>query len=71
MESNIDPDEAQRMLDFVFSQMYLHSPDMGGNHIYKFLSSGWPMTHCKGPTAIEAVRAAMAEVERATQEADK
>lgn len=69
MTANIEPAEAQRMLDFFFGQMQMHSPDMGGNHSYRFRSSGWPMTHCKGPTAVDAVRAAMAEVEREKKEA--
>ena len=59
-----DIDEAAAMLEFFFGQMQMHSADMGGQHSYRFRSSGWPMTHCKGPSAEDAVRAAMQEIMR-------
>ena len=59
-----DLDEAADMLEFFFGQMQMHSPDMGGQHSYRFRSGGWPMTHCKGPNAEDAVRAAMREIKR-------
>jgi len=59
-----DIDEAADMLEFFFGQMQMHSPDMGGQHSYRFRSGGWPMTHCKGPNAEDAVRAAMREIKR-------
>ena len=58
-----DVDEAADMLEFFFSQMQMYSPKISGQHSYRF-GTGWPMDHCKGPSAEEAVRAAMAEVER-------
>lgn len=61
-------DEAADMLEFFFSQMQMHSPDMGGNHSYRFRSSGWPMTHCKGPNAESAVKAAIREIQRSSSE---
>ena len=60
--------EAADMLEFFFDQMQMHSPDMGGNHSYRFRSSGWPMTHCKGPNAEQAVRAAIEEIQRSRSE---
>ena len=54
--------EAADMLEFFFGQMQMHSPDMGGEHSYRFRSGGWPMTHCKGPNAEDAVKAAIQEV---------
>lgn len=60
--------EAADMLDFFFERMQMCSPKMNGQHSYVFRSSGWPMTHCKGPNAEEAVRAAMAEVRRSQDE---
>lgn len=56
--------EAADMLQFFFGQMQMHNPDMGGNHSYRFRSSGWPMTHCKGPNAESAVRSAIQEIKR-------
>ena len=56
--------EAADMLEFFFAQMQMHSPDMGGQHSYRFRSGGWPMTHCKGPNAEEAVLSAIKEIER-------
>ncbi len=59
---------AADMLEFFLGQMQTHSPKMNGAHSYRFISSGWPMDHCKGPSAEAAVEAAMAEVERARRE---
>ena len=61
-------DEAADMLEFFFEQMQMHSPDMGGNHSYRFRSGGWPMTHCKGPTAEQAVISAIKEIQRSRSE---
>lgn len=60
--------EAADMLEFFFGQMQMHSPDMGGQHSYRFCSGGWPMTHCKGPNAENAVRAAIEEIKRERDE---
>jgi hypothetical protein len=60
--------KAAEMLVFFFGQMQIHSPKMDGQHSYTFRSSGWPMTHCKGPNAMEAIQAAMAEIERSKAE---
>jgi len=62
-----DIDEAADMLEFFFGQMQMHSPDMGGQHSYRFRSSGWPMTHCKGPSAEAAVKSAIQETKRARE----
>jgi len=51
-------------LDFFFGQMQMHSLKMDGQHSYRFRSSGWPMTHCKGPNANEAVKSAIEEIKR-------
>lgn len=59
-----DVDEAADMLEFFFGQMQMHSPDMGGNHSYRFRSGGWPMTHCKGSNAEDAVKSAIQEIKR-------
>jgi hypothetical protein len=56
--------DAADMLEFFFGQMQMHSPKMGGEHSYQFRSGGWPMTHCKGPSAEHAVRAAIEEIRR-------
>jgi hypothetical protein len=61
--------EAADMLDFFFGQMQMCSPKMDGQHSYVFRSSGWPMTHCKGPHSEDAILAAMAEVKRSRTEA--
>jgi hypothetical protein len=63
-----DVDLAADMLEFFFNQMQMHSPDMGGQHSYRFRSGGWPMTHCKGPSAEQAVVAAIEEVKRSENE---
>lgn len=57
-------EESAEMLEFFFGQMQEHSPKMDGSHSYRFLSSGWPMTHCIGSTPEEAVRNAIAEIKR-------
>jgi len=60
--------EAAEMLQFFFGQMQMCSPKMDGQHSYRFKSGGWPMTHCKGPNAMEAVQAAVDEIERSQAE---
>lgn len=62
--------EAADMLEFFFGQMQMHSPKMNGQHSYRFLSGGWPMNHCVGPSAEEAVRSAMKEIERSRSESE-
>lgn len=56
--------DAADMLEFFFGQMQMHSPQMDGQNSYRFNSGGWPMTHCKGPTAEKAVAAAVKEIKR-------
>lgn len=53
---------AADIIDFVCDQM-LHSPKMDGTAAYRF-RRGWPMTRCVGATPIDALLAAMQEVER-------
>lgn len=60
--------EAADMLEFLLGQMQMHSPKMNGQHSYRFKSGGWPMTHCVGHNAEDAVRAAMLEVVRSKME---
>jgi hypothetical protein len=60
--------ECAKMLHFFFGQMQMHSPKMNGQHSYTFRSSGWPMTHCKGPNAEQAILSAMAEIKRSQDE---
>lgn len=60
---SLNDDEAKSMLRFFLNQMQPHSPKMDGTCSYRF-TNGWPMTHCKGMSAIDAVRKAIAEVER-------
>lgn len=63
-----DVDEAADMLEFFFGQMQMHSPKMDGRHSYRFRGSGWPMTHCVGPNAEDAVKAALNEIRRSRSE---
>ena len=55
--------EAKIMVQFFINQMQSHSPRMDGTCKYRFMN-GWPMTHCVGTSAIDAVKNAIAEVER-------
>jgi hypothetical protein len=55
--------EAKIMVQFFINQMQSHSPRMDGTCKYRFMN-GWPMTHCVGSSAIDAVKNAIAEVER-------
>ena len=55
--------EAKAMLRFFLNQMQPHSPKMEGTCSYR-LRNGWPMTHCVGTSAIDAVKNAISEVER-------
>ena len=57
-------DEAADMLEFFFGQMQNCSPYMDGQHVWRFRSGGWPMTHCRGPNREDAVRLAVAEIKR-------
>jgi hypothetical protein len=54
----------QKLIEFLLSQFQMHSPDMGGQHSYRFRNDGWPMTHLRGPDIDEALSEAMSEVER-------
>jgi hypothetical protein len=56
--------QAADMLEFFFGQMQMHSPKMDGQHSYRFRGSGWPMTHCVGPNAEDAVKSALQEIQR-------
>jgi len=68
---SVKEDEAERlmedaadMLEFFFGQLQMHSPKMTGQHSYRFKSGGWPMTHCIGPNAEEAVLNAISEIKK-------
>jgi hypothetical protein len=58
-----DLDQAADMLEFLLGQFQVTDCKMDGQHGWRFMH-GWPMTHCKGSTIEEAVRAAMEEQER-------
>jgi hypothetical protein len=60
--------EAADMLEFFFGQMQMHSPKMDGQHSYRLRGSGWPMTHCVGSNAEDAVKSAMREIQRSRSE---
>ena len=60
--------EAADMLEFFFGQMQMHSPKMDGQHSYRLRGSGWPMTHCVGPNAEDAVKSAIREIQRSRSE---
>ena len=60
--------QAADILEFLLSQLQMCSPDMGGNHSYRFRSSGWPMTHAKGRTAEAAILNAIKEIARSRSE---
>lgn len=62
-----EPDTMQDVItkryNFLINQFQMHSPDMGGQHSYRFRNSGWPMQHFKGSSieiaidnAIEAIK---------------
>lgn len=56
--------ECRDMLEFLLQQFQSHSLKMNGKHCWRF-RYGWPWTHARGPTIVDAVRAAMQEDERA------
>jgi hypothetical protein len=58
--------EAADMLDFLLGQMQSHSLQMDGTASYR-QRGGWPMTHARGRSAEEAVRAAMREALRSRE----
>lgn len=57
-------DEAADMLAFLLERFQSYSPKMDGQHSWRFRNAGWPMTYFKGPSVEEAIRNAMAEVDR-------
>lgn len=54
--------DAADLIEFFLSQMQASSVHMNGQHQWRFRSGGWPMTHCVGPTAIEAAFNAVSEI---------
>lgn len=40
------------------------SPKMNGNSQYRVAATGWPWTHLRGKSPLEAIRNVMAEIER-------
>ena len=56
--------EAADLLEFFLAQMQATSVYMNGQHVWRFRSGGWPMTHCVGPTAEQAALNAVAEIRR-------
>lgn len=59
-----DVDIAADLLEFFLSQMQATSVYMNGQHVWRLRSSGWPMTHCVGPTSEQAALNAVAEIKR-------
>jgi len=57
-------EDAADMLEFFMAQMQCPSIQMNGKHRFIFRSSGWPMTHCVGPNAEEAVMNVIKEIRR-------
>jgi len=57
-------DDHMKRLQFLICQFQMHSPDMGGQHSYRFRNGGWPVNHMKGPSLGDAIDAAIKEVER-------
>ena len=66
-----DIDEAADMLEFFFGQMQARSIKMNGQHSYRFMVGGWPMTHCIGPSAEHAVKSAITEIKRSRIESQQ
>ena len=62
-----DRDRMVDMLEFFLGQMQLTDCKMDGQHGWRF-RHGWPMTHCIGPSAEEAAKAAIKEVKRSRAE---
>ena len=54
--------DAADLIEFFLSQMQNSSPHMNGRHQWRFRCGGWPMTHCVGPTALEAAYNAVNEI---------
>jgi hypothetical protein len=63
-------DEAADMLEVMLGQLQISSPQMSGQHYYRFASGGWPMTHCRGPSSEQAVTAMAREVMRHAKRGD-
>lgn len=55
--------EAADLLEAFFEQMRCEGAYMNGQHQWR-LHNGWPMTHCKGPTKEDAMRAMVAKIKR-------
>lgn len=47
------------ILEFLLNQFKMYSADMGGQHSWCFINTGFPMSRAKGKTARDAVIAAM------------
>ena len=65
-----DIDEAADMLEFFFNQMQMMSPKMNGQHSYR-LMNGWPITYAVGDSKEDAIRQAIAEVNRSKTKAQQ
>lgn len=59
-----DYKDAADMLEFFFNQMYVSACMMDENHNWRMHLSGWPMTHCTGPSREIAVRKTIEEIKR-------
>ena len=61
----------EKLLKFLLGQFQMHSPQVTGEHGWRFRNGGWPMTHCKGPTIKQALAKVLAEIEREGEKEQK
>lgn len=54
----------QELLNFFYGQMQMHSPNISGQHPWRFRSGGWPMNHCVGASRQEAAMNAVLEIRK-------
>lgn len=66
--SDGDIDEAADMLEVLLSQFQMHSPNMNGEHSYRFGGGGWPVRSMKGPNVEDALRRVVREVQHAREQ---
>jgi len=62
--------EQADIVDFFISSLQ-SQPKMDGNHVYRLRASGWPWTHLRGESPVQAVRNMMIELERSASELAK
>jgi len=55
------------ILEFLLNQFQMHSPQMNGQHSWRFVRDGFPMSEAKGRTAKDAVIVCMRAQEESTK----